>query len=208
MPLNKNENRLIVFVKYPTPGQVKTRLAHDIGTVNAAAIYSDMATKLVDDLSRSQAYELKIYFDPPHKIDQCSTWLGVAPPILYPQQGSSLGERISNAFNNEFSSRASKVVIIGTDCIDVTESIIIDALNILDSNQVVIGPAHDGGYYLLGLDRYLPRLFDDIDWSTESVLEQTLTKVKTLGLTHKMLPALNDIDTVDDLSPETIAKLG
>lgn len=115
------------------------------------------------------------------------------------QEGSGLGERMRHAFEYSFKQGIKKTVIIGTDCFELSSAIIINAFAYLDSNDVVLGPAHDGGYYLLAMKENQPQLFENISWSTEEVLEQTLSICKELNLSVFQLPVLADIDNEEDL---------
>lgn len=203
MNSHKSSNILIILAKLPEPGKVKTRLAKDLGEKRAAEAYSQMARHIISCASNSNTYETSIFFYPPDKKREVADWLSGISKLenesLIPQEGNSLGQRISNAFKRIFSKGAEKAVIIGTDCIDVTPVIIKNALIELNEHDCVIGPAEDGGYYLLALSQHTPGLFDGIDWSTERVLEQSLERAESLGLTYSLLETLSDIDNVEDL---------
>lgn len=118
------------------------------------------------------------------------------------QTGNDLGERMYNAFSDTFSIKYKKAVIIGSDCIDLTASIIKLAYQHLEDNDVVVGPATDGGYYLLGMKTLHQSLFENILWSTAGVLTQTLAMCKRQHLTYYLLPTLTDTDVEVDLSNE------
>lgn len=202
---DKDENNtLIIFAKFPEPGKVKTRLARDLGDNKAAEIYSGIARDIISRVSKSPAYETVIYYDPPDKKNEIALWLKDLTKIdsehLIPQEGSSLGKRISGAFERVFSSGGDKAVIIGTDCTDVTASMIENTFSDLRNFDAVLGPAQDGGYYLLGLKQFVPELFQAIDWSTELVLGQTLSHLDMLGYNYKSLETLRDIDNLNDLN--------
>lgn len=197
---------LLIFLKYPEPGKVKTRLSQDIGKDKAAEIYSWMAETVVHDLAKSNLHETIIFFDPPERKKEVEDWLNVGYR-LFPQEGKSLGERMTNAFDKTFPLGAEKAIIIGTDCVEISDEIISQAFDALDLVDVVIGPAEDGGYYLLGMTKPTPEIFDDIDWSTELVLNQTLKKIEEQGLRFVLLKKLRDIDTVNQLSNELMLKI-
>ena len=203
MPDNMEKNILIVFVKLPEPGSVKTRLAKDLGNERAAEIYSDIAKDIVSRVSKSNQYDTYIFYDPPNRGNDLKLWLSDIANIdnerMVPQEGDSLGERISNAFETVFSSGAKRAVIIGSDCTDVTAAMIEESFSMLSHSDAVLGPAEDGGYYLLGLKRFIPELFEDIDWSTERVLEQTVSRLANSGLKYRLLKTLRDIDNLNDL---------
>ena len=114
------KNVLIIFVKYPELGKVKTRLAEELGEKKAAEVYSLMAETIIGNVIHSHRYETAIFFDPPDKEDEIIKWIGEGSAVFFPQQGQALGERMSNAFGRVFSDGARKAVIIGTDCVDVT----------------------------------------------------------------------------------------
>ncbi len=201
------DNALIIFVKYPEPGKVKTRLAADIGEEKAAHIYSLMAKKIIEKVLAPEDYHTFVFYDPPSETHRVNDWLGAGDYELFPQSEGSLGSRIINSFDTVFSKGFKKTIIIGTDCIGVKSKLIREALYGLDNDDVAIGPAHDGGYYLLGLNSATPQIFQDIEWSTESVLKQTLDKVNTSGLGHFLLETLNDIDTIQDITPKLLREL-
>lgn len=203
MPDKQENNTLIIFAKHPEPGKVKTRLARDLGDDKAAEIYSDIARDIISRVSKSPKYETVIYYDPPDKENEITLWLKGLTKIdgehLIPQEGSSLGERISGAFERIFSSGQDKAVIIGSDCTNVTDAMIEETFTDLSHYDAVLGPAEDGGYYLLGLKRFTPELFQEVDWSTELVLGQTLSRLDKLGYNYKLLETLRDIDNLNDL---------
>ncbi|MEM7008188.1 MAG: TIGR04282 family arsenosugar biosynthesis glycosyltransferase [Thermodesulfobacteriota bacterium] len=190
---------LIIFVKYPQAGKVKTRLAKDIGNDEAAKIYSNMAQSIVENTMAVDNYKTIIFYDPPDKKTEIREWLGKKDLEFKPQLGNTLGDRITNAFDEVYSLGRGKVVIIGSDCLDVSRDTIIKTIELLGSFDVVLGPAEDGGYYLLGTNAHRPELFENIDWSTSKVLNQTLENINKIGLTYKLLKTFKDIDTVDDL---------
>ncbi|HEY7534838.1 MAG TPA: TIGR04282 family arsenosugar biosynthesis glycosyltransferase, partial [Thermodesulfobacteriota bacterium] len=134
-------------------------------------------------------------------------WLRYKLCTFLPQEGNSLGERMVNAFKKAFSLRAKKAVIIGTDCIGISNKLISKAFNTLNQADVVLGPAEDGGYYLLGLNKLVPEIFNNIDWSTNLVLNQTSEKLRKKGLKLKLLQTLKDIDTLSDLTDELLLKI-
>ncbi len=194
------KNTLIIFLKYPQAGKVKTRLAKDVGNQRAAEIYSEMSKTIVDNVSGSSEYQTAIFFDPPEKENEIRNWIGKKEVRFSPQRGETLGDKMSNAFKEVFSSESKRVVIIGTDCPDVTSGTIAQALDSLEEVDVVLGPAADGGYYLLGLNNHVPEIFGGIEWSTERVLNQTLERIKEKKLSFELLETLKDIDTLDDFN--------
>jgi rSAM/selenodomain-associated transferase 1 len=200
-------NILLIFVKYPEPGRVKTRLAKDIGKESAAQIYLGMTETIIRNLSESERYKTAVFFDPPERKREFESWLQRRVDNLFPQEGESLGERMSNAFTKVFSLGAEKAIVIGTDCVEVSEETISQALYALEAMDLVLGPAEDGGYYLLGLKKPEPDIFHDISWSTELVLDQTLRKAEEKGLKFQLLKTLRDVDTVSDLREDLIRRI-
>jgi hypothetical protein len=196
---------LLIFLKYPEPGKVKTRLAEDLGYEKATEIYSRMAESIIHNLSKSKEYKTIVFFDPPDRKREIENWLGKRYQ-LFAQEGKSLGERMVNAFNKTFSLGAKKAVIIGTDCVEISMEIVSQAFNSLDETDVVLGPAEDGGYYILGMKKLIPEIFDDIRWSTSQVLVQTIDKIKENGLKFSLLKTLRDIDTLSDFNHDLLLK--
>jgi hypothetical protein len=201
------ENILIVFVKYPEAGKVKTRIARHFGPQRAAEMYSRMAKSVIENVSRQDTYGTVIYFDPPEREKEVMDWIGTGDVPYEPQSGGTIGDRMSDAFERVFLSGAEKAVLIGTDVPDINGGTVTAAFNLLQETDVVIGPASDGGYYLLGLKNPEPSLFSCIEWGTPVVFEQTLDRIKKNDLRYKQLDTLKDVDTVDDVSPELLTRL-
>jgi uncharacterized protein len=198
---------LLIFVKYPEPGKVKTRLAKNIGLENAAVLYRKMAETIIHDLSKLTDYTKIIFFDPPERKNDVMRWLTFNGLSFIAQEGNSLGEKMLNAFSHAFSLGADKAVIIGTDCPQITTQTILRAFEKLEKSEAVIGPSYDGGYYLLGLRRFSREIFHDIDWSTNLVFDQTMKKIRDEGLQSTCLETLRDVDTVEDLSNDQLLKI-
>lgn len=186
-------NALIVFVKNPVLGKVKTRLAETLGAEKALEIYEMLLTHTRTVCVAIDAEQF-IYYS--NFIDIADGWQNCK---RYLQKGNDLGAKMSNAFAEVFALGNNNIVIIGSDCIEITPAIIQEAFDELDKHDVVIGPAADGGYYLLGMKQLHGHLFINKSWSTEVVLQQTLTDVASLSLSYKLLPVLNDIDDETDL---------
>ena len=193
---------LIVFLKAPRPGAVKSRLARTIGPLPAAALYRSLAEAVVrgtDPLGAAD-YERLYFFAPADARTEMEEWMGARDWI--PQEGADLGTRMAGAFDEAFRRGARRVAIVGTDVLGLSRRHVRDALASLDAHQVVLGPARDGGYYLLALDRPRPALFEAIPWSTNSVLPATLARARALGLTVRTLEELGDVDTLADVRRE------
>jgi rSAM/selenodomain-associated transferase 1 len=191
-------NALVVFVKHPRPGAVKTRLAAAIGPEAAADLYRALVEHVLEATTpRPGDYERLVFFDPPGALEEMRTWLpGVR---LLAQQGGDLGERMADALARAFARGARRVAIVGTDAPGVTREAVGQALRALDAADVALGPAEDGGYYLLALREPRPELFSGIAWSTSNVAAETRARASSSRLSVRELPALRDLDTVDDL---------
>ena len=189
---------LIVFLKDPRPGAVKTRLAREIGDSLATRLYRALAEAEVHGTTpRGEAYSRLFFFAPPGAGPSIAQWF--PGETLLPQSGGDLGQRMAAAFAEAFARGARRVCIIGTDVPWVDRALVADALQSLDHHDLVLGPAHDGGYYLLATDRARPELFAGIAWSTPSVLATTAERAGALGLSVRLLSVLPDIDTTEDL---------
>lgn len=185
---------LIIFQKNAILGKVKTRLAASIGDERALEIY-DWLTDYTHRISKEVQVDKFIFYSDfiPEFTDQLPEEFN-----LEVQSGDSLGERMKNAFNQLGSRGYTSIVIIGTDCPDLQTSDLNTAFLTLSQADLVIGPAQDGGYYLLGMSRFFPELFDEMPWSTHKVLELTLNKADSLNLDYEFLNILSDIDTIKD----------
>lgn len=181
-------------MKHPEAGKVKTRLGKDIGHERAVKVYQ----KLIDH-TRAVALQMSL---------QREVWYGAEirrddqwPETHFQkklQSGRDLGERMANAFRSAFADGARKVLIIGSDCPELSKPHLVKALNALDYTDVCLGPARDGGYYLLGLNSE-QALFEAIPWSTAKVFSKTLEKIREKHLSYYLLPELSDLDTLEDL---------
>jgi rSAM/selenodomain-associated transferase 1 len=185
---------LIIFMKNPEPGKVKTRLAKSIGEKAALEIYTRLLqyTKAVTSTVNASRY---LFYS--SRVDEQDDW----DPSVYEkrvQSGFDLGERMANAFSTVLK-EVDQAVIIGSDCLELTASIIDKAFSALKRKDAVIGPARDGGYYLLGIKQFHPELFASKQWSTGTVYKDTVADLHALGLSYTELPVLSDIDDIDDL---------
>lgn len=184
---------LIVFTRNPELGQCKTRLAKTLGNQSALDIYKYLLQHTANVTKQVNADRYVFYSV---DINQDDIW-NTTHFIKRLQKGKDLGERMHNAFEELFMSGYKKVIIIGSDLLDLNADIIENAIATLDYNDVVLGPAEDGGYYLLGLKKLYPELFKNKAWGTETVREDTLADLK--NKTVSLLKPLNDIDTFDDM---------
>ncbi|MBI5149912.1 MAG: TIGR04282 family arsenosugar biosynthesis glycosyltransferase [Candidatus Omnitrophica bacterium] len=187
---------LLYFVKYPTPGKVKTRLAKTVGEQVAARLYSELTEKnleVIASLYQRNICDLVIVFDPPEKSKDIKRWLSLSCEYL-PQCGGGLSERLIRSFHEAFQRGGKRVMALGSDTLGLTTDIIQHGFEALQSSDVVIGPAEDGGYYLIGLSSFQPELFQGISWSTDTVLQQTYNHISKLGLSYQILTPLEDLD--------------
>lgn len=189
---------LLIFAKKPELGKVKTRLAKDIGDDKALAIYKQLLAYTFDVAAQSKVHTIAC-FTQEDKV----TLDAIAHDGFYKQEQGDLGHKMYQAFVHGKEQGFDKTVIIGTDCADLTKEIIEEAFLKLETHDVVIGPAMDGGYYLIGTKNPLLYLFQNIDWSTEKVLSQTLDAIKANDHTVCLLEELSDIDNVNDLRSKT-----
>lgn len=188
-----SKNIIIVFTRNPELGKVKTRLAATIGNEATLAVYQSLLQHTETVLSTLNNH-VAVYYT--NQISHNDIW-NKPHYHKYLQHGDDLGQRMYNAFKEQFNLHYNKVVIVGSDLFDLKPHHITDAFKALEQNDVVIGPAQDGGYYLLGMKTLLPQVFNNKAWSSETVFENTLKDLQN----HKVeiLEMLNDIDTFEDL---------
>ncbi|HEU4884842.1 MAG TPA: TIGR04282 family arsenosugar biosynthesis glycosyltransferase [Longimicrobium sp.] len=193
---------LLVFVRAPRPGRVKTRLAAAIGDPAALRVYRRLAEHTLAEARALAAdgVDIRIHYAPADAGDAVRAWLDTGPLYL-PQADGDLGARMKDAFARAFADGAERVVIVGSDLPEVSASLLRRAFELLEANPAVIGPARDGGYYLLGLRGLVDGIFDGMEWSTPRVLRTTLERFSAAGVQPAALEVLADVDTVDDLPP-------
>ncbi|HAB16071.1 MAG TPA: TIGR04282 family arsenosugar biosynthesis glycosyltransferase [Verrucomicrobiota bacterium] len=189
------ENRLVVFLRAPRLGAVKTRLAAEIGAEAALAVYRFLVARTFDVLSGVANVELR--FTPDDAEAEVASWRGETWRLI-PQGDGSLGQRLERATAAAFASGLKRVVLIGTDCPELTLRDLEAAFEALVTNDLVIGPASDGGYWLIGLRQPCSAIFTDISWGSSEVLKETLTKARDAGLKYTCLRELGDVDTASD----------
>ncbi|WOO39332.1 TIGR04282 family arsenosugar biosynthesis glycosyltransferase [Rubellicoccus peritrichatus] len=185
--------KLLYMLKAPVQGAVKTRLATSIGEMDAAIAYRSMVEFQLKTL---KAFDHEIHYTPAGSIDLMSNWLG-ADRNYFPQSEGHLGQRMLKAAEGAFQRKAKSVCLLGGDCPYLTNAIILEANLALQSHDLVIGPAKDGGYYLLAFKCTYPTLFEGIAWSTKTVFDETLSKAKQLDLKVHRLEPLEDVDEFD-----------
>lgn len=189
-----NKTALIVFQKNEILGRVKTRLAATLGPEEALKIYQILIAHTHQVIQSIPADTYLFYSDyVPEKAE-------IKAPNFHPQvqKGKDLGDRMKNAFEFVFNYKYERVLIIGTDCATLKPTHIQTAIQKLDFVDVVIGPAEDGGYYLLGMKNLVPNLFSDMQWSTENVLKETIDRLIQEGISYDYLETLSDVDRQED----------
>jgi rSAM/selenodomain-associated transferase 2/rSAM/selenodomain-associated transferase 1 len=193
--------RLIVFGRYPEPGKTKTRLIPTLGPEGAADLHRQMAHHTfhwAKELASAGSVLVEVHFAGGSEdlMQQC---FGDDLPY-HAQVAGDLGKRLTAAFQGAFRSGAQQTVVVGTDCPGISRALAEDALRRLSENDLVLGPAADGGYYLIGLRREVPQLFSDIPWGTGEVLDRTLRKATQLKMSVSLLQTLRDVDHPEDLN--------
>lgn len=186
---------IIIFVRNPELGKVKTRLAKEIGDEQALQVYTELLHHTHDIAIDLDCDRFVYYAD---YINDHDVWSNEYFEKRL-QNGDSLGNRMMAAFFELFQQEYSRVVIIGSDCPELTTFVVEDAFDKLDTTDVAIGPSSDGGYYLLGLTQLIPELFKNKQWSTDTVLADTIKDTISLKKSCSFLTELSDIDTADDL---------
>ena len=184
---------LIIFIKNPKLGKVKTRLAATVGDEKALSIYKKLLG-FTQKLAISLPCERMLFYS--DEIEANDDWSNVFFQ-KNKQYGNDLGERMKNAFC-EVLLTSKKAIIIGSDCAELTKEILENAFEALEKNDFVIGPAEDGGYYLLGMNHFEPTIFENINWSTAEVLSKTIEKIARLEKKVAFMPTLSDIDNEED----------
>lgn len=190
------KKQLIIFIKNPVLGKVKTRIAETEGEENALNIYKDLLKKCRSEVLKVEAERHLYYSD---EIDLCDQWKSEDFEKHLQEQSKELGIRMKMAFQRHGSAELTKAIIIGSDCYELSAELIEKAFEALTQCDLVIGPANDGGYYLLGMRNFYPQLFEGISWSTEAVLRESIEIANKEGLSYTLLEELIDLDTIDDV---------
>ena len=194
---------ILVFVRYPEPGRVKTRLAATVGDDVAADLYR----AFVEDILKvcdSTSCPVTVMVSEEKDLQRTQDWLGGLLDgsfVCEAQQGRDLGERMSMAFEWAFGKGFDRAILIGSDIPDLPAEIIPRGFDALSSSDAVIGPSPDGGFYLIGFRSggFRPAVFTGLEWSTESVFSETCGRLAENRLTFEVLPPWDDVDTFDDL---------
>ncbi|MBD2717017.1 TIGR04282 family arsenosugar biosynthesis glycosyltransferase [Microvirga sp. STR05] len=191
-------SHLLIFARHPELGRVKTRLAAAIGPEAALAVYRELLAHTRAATEQLQVHKTVWLAEPPATPSATpDLWAGYEQQLQLP---GDLGTKMQMAFSHAFANGARAAIIIGTDCPGLTAALVQEAFVALATHEVVIGPAEDGGYYLLGMKEVCTDLFLRKSWSTNSVLPHTLADADRLGLQVKQLPMLRDVDDATDLA--------
>lgn len=194
-----DKKKLLLFLKYPEQGKVKTRLEALLDKDCVASLYQCFVWDLLETLKGTE-YAPRLLFDPPEKEAELIRLFGKGYDYR-PQEGSDLGERMKNAFLACFAEGMDSAVLIGSDLPDLPGSVLREAFSFLENSDGVLGPSVDGGYYLVGFRKkgFCPSVFDDISWGTGQVLSETLRRFHARKRTVSLLPWGRDLDTPEDL---------
>lgn len=198
-PVPSQSPAILVFVRAPEAGRVKTRLAAEVGPEAALRVYVRLAEHTLRE-ARAAGAAVRVHFTPAGAEDAVRRWLGEGVAYL-PQAEGGLGERMRRAFEEAFAAGHGRVVIVGSDLPGLSAGLLRQALALLERNEAVLGPAADGGYYLLGLRRAVPEAFQGIPWSTGEVLARTVERLRAAGVEPVLLETLGDVDEAEDLPP-------
>lgn len=201
MPLEE----VLIFTRYPRAGKVKTRLMAKLGRSATARLHRNLTERVLQQarqVKQSGQTGISVWFTG-GTVEEMRDWLG-SDLLLNKQVGNSLGARMAGAFRSTWANGIQAAVLIGSDCPGVDSALIAEAFERLHKHDLVLGPASDGGYYLIGLHRDVGNekadlLFEDIAWGTAAALHQTFARAKQAGLSVATLKELHDIDRPEDL---------
>jgi uncharacterized protein len=191
-----NNDSLIILAQNPEKGRVKERFAKEIGEEQALVVHHKLLLYTKEITKRLNAHKSVYYSD---FVDNNDLW----DNMIYDkhlQQGLDQGEIMTDSFTQAFAIGKERVVIIGTDCMELESYMIKEAFAVLESNDVVIGPSKNGGYYLLGMRKFLPTLFEGKSWLSPDLLMDTILDLKKMNAKYYLLKTLSDIRTTSDLS--------
>jgi len=198
---------LMIFCKAPVPGQVKTRLMPDLTAEQAAELHIELSKKTLQRATLNKLCPVQLWCAPSTDHDFFSNAKAAYPLLLKQQQGADLGERMHLAFCSALVSY-SHALLMGCDCPSMTEQDLEHALIALNQkNDVVLAPAEDGGYVMIGLSQPQPELFDNMPWGTDRVLAQTRSRIERYKLRHHELNEQWDLDTSRDLERYRLLKI-
>lgn len=195
---------LLIFVKHPLPGQVKTRLAATLGNARTLAIYQRLLAYTLQISQELEADKAVFYGN---EVPEKDLWQE-AGYRRFLQQGEDLGARMMQAFDWGFQQGYDRILVIGSDCAQLTATHLRQAFAQLENHDAIMGPAKDGGYYILGLKERFPAIFTHKNWSTEDVFVSSLYDLISKGKSVMTLPLLSDIDREEDLADTFLAEEG
>jgi rSAM/selenodomain-associated transferase 1 len=190
---------LLLFVKYPEKGKVKLRLSADIDADLVADLYRCFVHDILETIKKTDI-QWYVCFYPADALKKFQNWLG-STMFFFPQEGTNLGQRMKNCFMQAFAKGYQHVILIGSDSPDLPADLLLKALEELQTNDVVLGPSSDGGYYLIGFQHksFEPSVFDDVHWGTASVFTETIQKIQKKNYHLSVLPVWSDVDILNDL---------
>lgn len=197
MVLPVKRNLYGLMMKFPEPGRVKTRLAQEVGESAAADVCRRIAEAVLAATAGSQCFGRVVFFSPESRRQEFAAWL--QGEVLADQHGDGLGEIMANCLAELFRRGADKAVITGSDIPALDRSILEDAFRLLDTVDLVLGPARDGGYYLAGMRRLHRGIFEGIAYGGSDVFNLTVAAAEREGLRWSTVAVLDDLDTLDDL---------
>jgi rSAM/selenodomain-associated transferase 1 len=194
-----SDTTIMLFVKAPIQGHVKTRLAKDLDACMVTGLYKCFVDDIIHKITAARL-PLIIFYDPPGSLPMMRAWLGDSQTYSA-QTGNTLGDRMEQAFRHVYRAGTRRAVLLGSDLPDLPGKTFTLALSALDTHDAVIGPSSDGGYYLIGFTSraFTARVFQEIRWSTDAVYQATLDRFAEGNLSIKQLPPWRDIDTLNDL---------
>ncbi|MFW9909371.1 MAG: TIGR04282 family arsenosugar biosynthesis glycosyltransferase [Candidatus Thorarchaeota archaeon] len=197
--MNLHQSGIFIVMKYPEIGNVKSRLGKSIGAEAATNLYHAF---IQDTIKAVESIECSFYIavHPPSSLEQFTQLVG-SSYNLFPQKGMNLGERLQNGFLTMFDAGYKQAIALASDSPDLPSHILEEALSSLQTHDAVLGPTPDGGYYLIGFsyERFVPEVFIDVPWGSESVFEETIARIRPSIEQLYLLPEWDDIDTKDDL---------
>ena len=193
------DRSLLVFAREPAPGRVKTRLIPELGESRATQVYQRLLEHALETAVATPECRVELWCDLPDQSGEgCFALARQYHVTICEQSGSDLGARMNAAFGSALRHSA-QVVLIGSDCPEYSAEYLVQAYAALQHHDVVLGPAADGGYVMIGMSRLMPELFTDIAWGTDTVLDETHERIKQAGVSWYEMPILHDIDTADDV---------
>ncbi len=190
---------ILLFIKVPIKGRVKSRLASMLGDDAALEIYKNFVLDILDTIEKT-GHPCIIFFHPPDARNAVTEWLGPGRDCL-PQHGNDLGQRMADAFATIFKKGVTRAILIGSDLPDLPADFLTGAIQSLDDHDSVLGPARDGGYYLIGFrrDTFVPDVFHGIEWGGSRAFTETRRKLEQVKRSVYLVPEWRDVDTIEDL---------